>query len=74
MNALAGALELYRKGKLAEAASQCTAALARAPQDARRHDEPLCHCPACGRVYWRGSHYKRMSAKLNAWQELKCRE
>ena len=47
------------------------AALARAPQDARRQDEPLCHCPACGRVYWRGSHYKRMRAKLNAWQVAK---
>ena len=47
------------------------AALARAPQDARRQDEPLCHCPACGRVYWRGSHYKRMRAKLCAWQAAK---
>lgn len=46
-------------------------ALARAPADAIRLDEPLCHCPACGRVYWRGSHYKRMSAKLVAWQSAK---
>lgn len=48
------------------------AALARVPQDARQHDEPLCHCPTCGRVYWRGSHYKRMRAKLAAWQAAKA--
>jgi uncharacterized protein with PIN domain len=44
------------------------AAMARAPEDARRPGEPLRHCPACGRVYWHGSHYKRMRAKLAAWQ------
>ncbi len=44
------------------------AAAARAPADAIRPDEPLYHCPACGRVYWRGSHYKRMRARLAAWQ------
>ncbi len=47
------------------------AAAARVPADALRPDEPLCHCPACGRVYWRGSHYKRMRAKLAAWQAAK---
>jgi uncharacterized protein len=44
------------------------AATARVPQDARRPDEPLRQCPLCGRVYWRGSHYKRMKARLAAWQ------
>jgi len=44
------------------------AAMARAPQDAQRPGEPLKHCPVCGRVYWRGSHYKRMQARLAAWQ------
>ncbi len=44
------------------------AAAARAPEDAKRPGEPLLCCPACGRVYWRGSHYKRMRAKLGAWQ------
>ena len=44
------------------------AASARAPADALRPDEVLYHCPACGRVYWRGSHYKRIRAKLTAWQ------
>ncbi len=44
------------------------AALQRVPLDARRPDEPFKHCPACGRVYWRGSHYKRMHARLIRWQ------
>jgi uncharacterized protein len=44
------------------------AALARAPDDARRPDEQLSLCPKCNRIYWRGSHYKRMHAKLAAWQ------
>lgn len=44
------------------------AATARAPLDARRPHQPLLHCPQCGRVYWRGSHYKRMQARLAAWQ------
>jgi hypothetical protein len=44
------------------------AATARAPQDAQRPGEPLRHCPLCGRVYWRGSHYRRMREKLAAWQ------
>ncbi len=25
------------------------------------------HCPACGRVYWAGSHHRRMRARLLAW-------
>lgn len=43
-------------------------AIQRVPADARRPGEPLAHCPACGRVYWRGSHYKRMHARLMRWQ------
>jgi hypothetical protein len=27
----------------------------------------LC-CPTCLSIYWRGSHYKRMHARLGAWQ------
>ena len=46
------------------------AARARAPADALKPDELLRHCPVCGRVYWRGSHYKRMHAKLDAWQQV----
>ena len=44
------------------------AALKRAPPDALKEDEPLYYCPNCGRIYWRGSHYKRMHAKLSQWQ------
>ena len=44
------------------------AALAHAPADVFGSGEPLYHCPTCGRIYWRGSHYKRMHAKLVAWQ------
>lgn len=47
------------------------AALSRVPADARRPEEPLRHCRLCGRVYWRGSHYKRMKAKLEAWQAVR---
>jgi uncharacterized protein with PIN domain len=28
--------------------------------DARR-------CPACERIYWPGSHHRRMRARLEAW-------
>lgn len=45
-----------------------TASAASIPPDARRPDEPLTVCPACGRVYWQGSHYKRMRARLASWQ------
>ncbi|OIQ94454.1 hypothetical protein GALL_236020 [mine drainage metagenome] len=44
------------------------AAAAKVPEDAIRPDEPLRVCPLCGRVYWRGSHYKRMHARLARWQ------
>jgi len=49
------------------------AALARAPADTIRTGEPLYHCPTCGRIYWRGSHYKRMHAKLVTWQFVRDR-
>ncbi|MDP2878229.1 MAG: Mut7-C RNAse domain-containing protein [Sulfuricella sp.] len=39
------------------------------PEDARQPVEELLACPNCGRVYWRGSHYKRMRNKLESWQE-----
>ena len=45
-----------------------TAAATKAPADAIRPNEPLRVCPLCGRVYWRGSHYKRMHARLARWQ------
>ena len=45
------------------------AALQRVPLDARMADKPVRICPVCARVYWRGSHYKRMRRKLAEWQE-----
>ena len=44
------------------------ASAASVPQDARKPGEPLTVCPLCGRVYWQGSHYKRMRARLARWQ------
>lgn len=44
------------------------AALASAPKDTLRANEPIYQCPTCKRIYWRGSHYKRMYARLAAWQ------
>jgi len=32
--------------------------------DAREVPGPLRRCPACERVYWRGSHARRMEAAL----------
>jgi uncharacterized protein with PIN domain len=69
----------YRLDWLAHAFTRClvdntllakgdAAARACVPHDAIRTGEPLMQCPACGRVYWRGSHYKRMRARLESWQ------
>jgi len=33
-----------------------------------RFDQSVAACPRCGRVYWRGSHYRRMREKLESWQ------
>lgn len=39
--------------------------IARMPADARERPGPFCVCPACGRLYWPGSHVKRLSARLH---------
>lgn len=39
------------------------------PDNVRQTGDELLVCPNCGRVYWRGSHYKRMRRKLAEWQE-----
>ena len=44
------------------------AARDQAPLNAIKPDEPLRRCPNCGRIYWRGSHYRRMRARLASWQ------
>jgi hypothetical protein len=41
---------------------------AQVPPDAIKPGEQLYRCPTCGRVYWRGSHYRRMRARLAGWQ------
>ena len=50
--------------------------LAEASSEHRQHvpleSRPLAqtakHCPACGRIYWRGSHFHRMRGQLVRWQ------
>jgi uncharacterized protein len=40
------------------------AEIARMPAKARALGGPLRACPACGRLYWPGSHVRRMAHKL----------
>jgi uncharacterized protein with PIN domain len=40
-------------------------AVARMPDKARALEGPFRVCPACGRLFWPGSHVKRMSARLD---------
>jgi hypothetical protein len=44
--------------------------LAGIPASARRDDGPILACPKCARVYWPGSHVRRMRARLERWQTL----
>ena len=37
------------------------------PPRARAVAEALWQCPGCGRVYWEGSHVRRMRQRLRAW-------
>jgi uncharacterized protein with PIN domain len=39
--------------------------LARMPQAARNRPGPFRACPACGRVYWPGSHVRRLAERLD---------
>ena len=41
----------------------------RAPEKARALGDPLRVCPACGRLYWQGSHVHRMAVRLVAWRD-----
>ena len=74
--------QYYRLDWLAHAFTRClednaplvpadAAASARVPADVRRPGEPLYCCPQCGRIYWRGSHHKRMRQRLTAWQGVR---
>lgn len=42
--------------------------LTRVPPRARDLPGPFRACPACGRVYWPGSHVRRMQARLLRWR------
>lgn len=44
---------------------------ARVPLDARQRSPAIMTCPACGRLYWRGSHYRRMQEQLSRWQAMR---
>ena len=41
---------------------------AQAPAEARAFGGPLMACPTCGRIYWPGSHHRRMKHRLESWQ------
>jgi hypothetical protein len=38
------------------------------PEPARHGAGPILACPSCHRVYWPGSHVRRMRARLERWQ------
>lgn len=40
--------------------------LARLPRDTTRNHRRFWHCPRCGRIYWQGSHYQRMSRLMSS--------
>jgi uncharacterized protein with PIN domain len=44
--------------------------LARIPEQACVGAGPILACPACRRVYWPGSHVRRMRARLERWQAI----
>jgi len=39
------------------------------PDFSRELAEEVWHCPGCERIYWAGSHVRRMSRKLSRWQQ-----
>lgn len=72
-------VEVMRRFDLAGAASpftrcvRCNGALRAVPKDridhllpprTRKHHREFSRCPACGRIFWRGSHYERMQRFL----------
>lgn len=42
--------------------------LAGLPEETRRGAGPFTACPDCARIYWPGSHVRRMRARLERWQ------
>jgi uncharacterized protein len=45
------------------------ALLGRLPEHTRQGAGPITVCPACSRVYWPGSHVRRMRARLDRWRQ-----
>ena len=41
---------------------------ARLPACAAHQHQRVMACPTCGRLYWQGSHYRRMRERLLHWQ------
>ena len=52
---------------LAPASAQ---ALATLPAQTTRLPGPFSTCPVCRRLYWPGSHVRRMAARLNGWAAI----
>ena len=44
--------------------------LAGIPEQSRALPGPFRRCPRCGRIYWPGSHVRRMTALLERWRAL----
>lgn len=44
--------------------------LAKIPESSRALPGPFRKCPRCGRVYWPGSHVRRMTSRLERWRAL----
>jgi Mut7-C RNAse domain len=42
---------------------------AQVPERSRAAGDPMRVCPECGRLYWSGSHVRRMQQRLAAWQQ-----
>jgi uncharacterized protein with PIN domain len=58
---------LLDNAKLRPASAGQTAGL---PETTRAGAGRVLACPECGRVYWPGSHVRRMRARLERWQRL----
>jgi len=46
-----------------------SAEITRIPEPARKMPGPFRACPSCGRLYWPGSHVRRMQARLESLKQ-----
>jgi len=67
------AFQLERSLKPFSRCRVCNAALRKAPKESvrrrvpeavRKHLDAFTECPQCGRIFWRGTHYERLSRVL----------